>query len=80
MLTVVPLYATFGQELSRFGVSRNGAMFNTRMIWMFLTLNQVRSTTEASIHFVHKVSTWPCINNASYKLNGIHMTGKMYGS
>jgi hypothetical protein len=35
MVTVVPPSATFGGELSRFGVSRNGATFNTPMIWMF---------------------------------------------
>ena len=32
MVTVVPLYATFGWELSWFGVSHNGAAFNTPMI------------------------------------------------
>jgi hypothetical protein len=35
MVTVVPPYATFGRELSQFGVSRNGATFNNPMIWMF---------------------------------------------
>ena len=35
MVTVAPLYATFGGQLSRFGVSRNVATFNTPMIWMF---------------------------------------------
>jgi hypothetical protein len=35
MVIVVPPSATFGGELSQFGVKRNGAMFNTTMIWLF---------------------------------------------
>jgi hypothetical protein len=76
MVTIVPRFATFGGELSQFGVSSNGATFSNDLD--VLTPNQVHSTIEASILFVHKVSTRRCTNNTSYMLNGIHMTGKMY--
>ena len=35
MVTIAPLYATFGGQLSRFVVSHNVATFNNPMIWMF---------------------------------------------